>query len=217
MKIDTADFERSALSSQQLMRDGLPEVAFTGRSNVGKSTLLNCLLSRKSLARTSNTPGRTQAVNYFLINRRVRFVDLPGFGYAKASKQARRRWAKLMEVYLRRASGSEKRAAIEAPVLLVQLIDGKVGVTDLDIEAHSYFASLELPSLKVATKIDKVPRSRRVRHLKGIRQRLELPDHVELVAFSAVSGEGVGQLWRGITAFLDDCRDERHEKRVDND
>ena len=102
-------------------------------------------------------------------------------------------------------------------MLLVQLIDGKVGATDLDVEAHRYFTSLDLPSIKVATKIDKIPRGRRTRNLAAIRQRLELPAGVEIVAFSALSGEGVGELWRGITAYLDQCRDKRLEKRVEHD
>ena len=92
MKIDTAEFERSAQSPKQFLRDGLPEVAFAGRSNVGKSSLLNRLLKRKALARTSRTPGRTQAVNYFLVNRRLHFVDLPGYGFAKAARSERQRW-----------------------------------------------------------------------------------------------------------------------------
>lgn len=210
MKVDTAEFERSAQSPAQFMRDGLPEIAFAGRSNVGKSSLMNRLLNRRSLARTSRTPGRTQAVNYFLINRRIRFVDLPGFGFAKASKEARRRWAALMNAYLSRSGGPAGGPGDlqGVPILLVQLIDGKVGATDLDVEAHHYFASLDLPSLKVATKIDKVQRGRRARSLEAIRRRLELPAEVELVAFSAVSGEGVGQLWRGITAFLDESREQ---------
>ena len=217
MKIDTAEFERSALAPEQFLRDGLPEVAFAGRSNVGKSSLLNRLLGRKALARISRTPGRTQAVNYFLVNRRLHFVDLPGYGYAKASRRARRHWAELMDAYLRRTRQDRRGAAqggIDAPVILVQLIDSKVGSTDLDVEAHRYFASLGLASVKVATKIDRVPRGARTRNLKAIRQRLELPDDVELVPFSAVSGEGVGQLWREIRAFLDSCRGERHDRRV---
>ncbi|HEX9737068.1 MAG TPA: ribosome biogenesis GTP-binding protein YihA/YsxC [Thermoanaerobaculia bacterium] len=214
MKIDTAEFERSALEAGQFLRDGLPEIAFAGRSNVGKSTLLNRLLARKALARTSRTPGRTQAVNYFLVNRRLRFVDLPGYGYAKASQGARRRWARLMEAYLQRAGGNGR---IDAPVLLVQLIDGKVGATELDVEAHHYFASVGIPTLKVATKIDKLPRGKRPRSLKEIRQRLELPGSVDLVPFSAVSGEGIQQLWSAITAFLDSCREEHQGKRVHHD
>jgi len=208
VKIDTAEFERSALEAGQFLRDGLPEVAFAGRSNVGKSTLLNRLLNRKALARTSRTPGRTQAVNYFLVNRRLRFVDLPGYGYAKASQSARQHWARLMDAYFRRASGGHLR--IDAPVLLVQLIDGKVGATELDVEAHQYFAGVGIPTLKVATKIDKLPRGKRARSLKEIRQRLELPESVDLVPFSAVSGEGIQQLWSAITAFLDVCR-EKHQ------
>lgn len=225
MKIDTAEFERSVQSPGQFFRDGLPEIAFAGRSNVGKSTLLNRLLQRKSLARTSRTPGRTQAVNYFLVNKRLRFVDLPGYGFAKASKQSRQHWARLMDAYFRRraekgghpAAPGAAAAPIEAPVLLVQLIDGKVGATDLDFEAHHYFESLDLPTLKVATKIDKVPRGKRARNLRDILRQLELPETTEIVAFSSMSGEGVGQLWRGITAFLDYCREERQEKRVEHD
>lgn len=215
MKIDTAEFERSALETGQFLRDGLPEIAFAGRSNVGKSTLLNRLLARKSLARTSRTPGRTQAVNYFLINRRLRFVDLPGYGYAKASQGDRRRWARLMDAYFRRAGDGRRR--IDAPVLLVQLIDGKVGATELDVEAHHYFASVGIPTLKVATKIDKLPRGKRTRSLKEIRHRLELPENAELVPFSAVSGEGIQQLWSAITAFLDACREEHQGKRAHHD
>ena len=111
-----------------------------------------------------------------------------------------------MDAYFRRASGGRQR--IDAPVLLVQLIDGKVGATELDVEAHQYFAGVGIPTLKVATKIDKLPRGQRARSLKEIRQRLELPESVDLVPFSAVSGEGIQQLWSAITAFLDACREE---------
>lgn len=197
MKIETAEFERSVLHPRQFQRDGLPEIAFVGRSNVGKSTLLNSLLRKKGLARTSSTPGRTQAVNYFLVNRQFRFVDLPGYGFAKASKSAREKWAALMDAYFR--SSQEN-------VLLVQLIDSKVGATNLDVEACDYFESLKLLSLKVATKIDKVSKNRRHRHLGSIHQTLELPDDAELIAFSAMTGEGTKELWSVIFRFLDDCR-----------
>ncbi|HEY0555217.1 MAG TPA: ribosome biogenesis GTP-binding protein YihA/YsxC, partial [Thermoanaerobaculia bacterium] len=101
MKVETAEFILSAHGGGDYLRDGRPEVAFVGRSNVGKSTLLNGLLGRNSLARTSSTPGRTQAVNYFLVNRRFYFVDLPGYGYAKAGKDMRREWAARVEGYFR--------------------------------------------------------------------------------------------------------------------
>lgn len=195
MKIATAEFLLSAHHRRQFPRDGLPEVAFVGRSNVGKSSLMNKLLRRKGLAKTGSTPGRTRAVNYFLINGNLYFVDLPGYGFAKASKTERQRWAELMNDYFDRS---------DAPrTLLLQLVDGKVGATPLDVEALAYFQSLGLEPLIVATKIDKVPRTRQTRSLASIRQRLGCAGGETIVPFSAVTGEGVQQLWRGIADFLE--------------
>jgi GTP-binding protein len=193
VKVRSADFVISAVTSRQLLRDDLPEIAFVGRSNVGKSSLINRLLGRQGLARTSRTPGRTQAVNYFLIDRRWYCVDLPGYGFAKAARQDRQRWAQLMNAYFR-TQGEKK--------LLIHLVDAKVGATPLDVEARQYFAELGLECLVAATKIDKVPRSRRSRGLTALRQALAMPEAPEVVPFSAVSGEGVKELWTGITAFL---------------
>ncbi len=184
-----AEFIRSASRRDQFPRDGLPEIAFVGRSNVGKSSLLNRLLKRKSLARTSSSPGRTRAVNLFLINRRFYFVDLPGYGYARAARSERRRWAELMAEYFESARDAH----------LIQLIDGKVGATPLDHQALDYFRSLGLEPLIVATKIDKVPRSKRVRSLQAIGRELAA---AAVLPFSAVSGEGVRELWKGISVFL---------------
>ena len=146
VRIDTADFIRSASRRDQFPRDGLPEVAFVGRSNVGKSSLMNRLLRRRGLARTSGSPGRTRAVNFFLVNRRFYFVDLPGYGFARASRAERRRWAELIEEYFDHASSatassataSSATASSAAPKdgrLLVQLVDGKVGATALARQA----------------------------------------------------------------------------------
>lgn len=199
MKIENAEFVRSALRGDQLMRDGLPEIAFVGRSNVGKSSLMNRLLGRKGLARTSSTPGRTQSVNYFLVNRRFYFVDLPGYGYAKAGKEDRRRWAALMDSYLGQTGVRS---------LVVQLIDAKVGATDLDRQASEYLESLGHSPVVVATKIDKVPQSRRVRGITAIRQNLELGSENEVIPVSAVSGEGIKQVWNQISVFLDTSTEE---------
>ncbi|MCP3958150.1 MAG: YihA family ribosome biogenesis GTP-binding protein [bacterium] len=193
MKIDTAEFILSATRRDQFLRDDLPEIAFVGRSNVGKSSLMNRLLQRKGLARTSRSPGRTRAVNYFRINRRFYFVDLPGYGFAKVPRAERQRWAELIEQYFHRARGRR---------LLVQLVDAKVGATRLDQQAFEYFDSLDLEPLLAATKIDKVPRSRRARNLGAIRRTLALPEALELTAVSATSGEGVRQLWNRIASFL---------------
>ena len=200
MKIQNAEFVLSAAKAEQFLRDGRPEVAFVGRSNVGKSSLMNRLLGRKGLARTSSTPGRTQLVNYFLVNRKLYFVDLPGYGFAKASRTDRERWARLMDQYFRRSANGK--------VLLIQLVDGKVGATALDLQAAEYFEDLGYLPLVVATKIDKVPRSKRVRSLRAVNQDLDLPDDDGVLPVSAVSGEGVQQLWRHIQAFLEDDSEE---------
>jgi len=207
VKVESAEFVLSAHERGQFPRDGLPEIAFVGRSNVGKSSLMNRLLRRKGLARTGSTPGRTRAVNYFLIDRRYYFVDLPGYGFAKASKAERQRWAELMDRYFRHVGAVGGEAKPEGfGTLLLHLVDGKVGATRLDREAREYFLSLGLEPLVVATKIDKVSRSRRHRSLKAIREQLELPEDAGLVPFSAVTGEGNQQLWKGILDFLESRR-----------
>ena len=160
-----------------------------GRSNVGKSTLLNQLLGSRKLARTSSTPGRTRAVNYFLVDDTVYFVDLPGYGYAKASKQERAAWGELVERYFEK-SGS--------PLTVVLLMDGKVGATPLDVQAYEFLASLDAHIVPVATKIDKVKRSQRKKALDKITTALELGGSPPL-EISGRTGEGVDKLWRRLT------------------
>lgn len=191
MKVDSAEFIRSAHSREGFLRDGRNEVAFVGRSNVGKSSLMNRLLGRKGLARVGSTPGRTRSINYFLINRRFYFVDLPGYGYARAGKEDRRRWAELVEAYLVHAGPR---------LTVVQLIDGKVGATELDMQAYEYLHRFTEGITVVATKIDRVPRSRRRRALAQVARDLELPEGSEPLPVSARTGEGVSKLWGKISA-----------------
>lgn len=193
MKVESAEFVKSAHASGDFVHDGRPEVAFVGRSNVGKSSLMNRLLGRKGLARVSSTPGRTRSVNYFLINRRYWFVDLPGYGYAKAGKQERREWAELADTYFR---GSGRP-------LVVMLVDGKVGATPLDAQAWDYLRSLGSPVLVVATKVDRIPRGRRVAMAKSVGAALELDETVSLIPVSAHSGEGMKELWGAIAHHLE--------------
>jgi len=194
VRVASADFVRSAVNAEDFLRDGLPAVAFAGRSNVGKSSVMNRLLGRKGLARTSSTPGRTQAVNYFLVNRRWYFVDLPGYGYARAAKAARRRWAAVIEAYLEH---SRPRP------LVVVLIDAKVGATPLDQQAYAYLGGLGLERRVVATKIDKVPRGRRSHVIAEIRRALTMPEDEDVFTMSALTGEGTRELWKSLMAFLD--------------
>lgn len=164
-----------------------------GRSNVGKSSLLNRLLKRKKLAHTSTTPGRTRSVNYFLINDRFYFVDLPGYGYARAGKRERQTWAGLTESYFRRPHRSRT---------VVLLVDGKVGATALDEQALDYLLHLEVPVIVVATKIDKISRNRRAAQLGEITQSLGLPEDAPPIAVSARTGEGLKGLWQTIELRL---------------
>jgi GTP-binding protein len=192
-RIQSAEFVRSAPTARDFLRDDRPQVAFVGRSNVGKSSLLNALLGRRGLARTSSTPGRTQAVNYFLINERIWFVDLPGYGYAKASKTERQRWGRTVDAYF-------DQALPGATVVL--LIDAKVAGTPLDAEAWGYLTAKGALPVAVATKIDKVPRGKRAAALAELRRRVGIPAGHTVIGLSTVSGEGLRELWREIEGRL---------------
>jgi GTP-binding protein len=192
VKVETAEFIRSAHGSGDYLHDGRPEVAFAGRSNVGKSSLLNRLLGRNGLARTSSTPGRTQAVNYFMVNRRFYFVDLPGYGYAKAGKEARREWAGRVDGYFRGTP----------PGLVVLLVDGNVGATPLDVQAYEYLSGLDTEVLIVATKVDRISRGRWALAVRDIRKALNLEEEVPVIPVSARSGTGVQELWGAIAPHL---------------
>jgi len=194
LKVLTAEFFRSAHGSGDYVRDGRPEVAFVGRSNVGKSSLLNRLLGQKGLARTSSTPGRTQAVNYFLVNRRFWFVDLPGYGYAKAGKEARREWAGRVEGYFAQALPG---------ALVVMLVDGHVGATPLDVQAYQYLSGLGAEIVVAVTKIDKVTRGRWTAVAREVRKTLGVDDSIPLIPVSARSGEGMKDLWGAVSAHFE--------------
>lgn len=193
MKIDSAEFIRSAHGSGDYLRDGRPEIAFVGRSNVGKSSLLNRLLGRKGLARTSQTPGRTQAVNYFLVNGRFYFVDLPGYGYAKAGKEARREWAARVDGYFQESP----------PGAVVLLVDGKVGATPLDVQAYEYLSSLGVAVIVAATKVDKVSRGKWAASVKAVRGTLGLEEEIPVIPVSAHSGDGIKELWGAMAPHLE--------------
>ena len=194
MKVETAEFIRSAHESGDFFHDGRPEIAFVGRSNVGKSSLMNRLLARKALARTSSTPGRTRAVNYFEVNRRFYFVDLPGYGYAKAGREDRREWAALVDAYIRQASPHMQ---------VVMLVDGQIGATPLDEQAYSYLASLGAAAIVAATKMDKVKRGRQAATVRAVRETLGAGESIPVIPVSARTGQGIKELWALLTRHLE--------------
>jgi GTP-binding protein len=187
MKVTRAEFVSAATEPGRFPPVRLPEVAFAGRSNVGKSSAINRILGRHGLARTSSTPGRTQQINFFAIDDRIGFVDLPGYGYAKVSKAARAAWRPLVESYL------GTRGTLAGVVLLVDVRRG------LEEEEHAlldFVAAVDVPALVVATKVDKLGRSERVRMERAL---AAVP--VPVVVFSAVTGEGVDAVWRTIATW----------------
>ena len=170
-----------------------PEVAFAGRSNVGKSSLLNRLVRRKRFARVSNTPGRTREVNFFLVNGRFVLVDLPGYGYARISKERRAEWRPLIENYLR--SSTELRG-------IVQLLDVRHDPTGDDRQMLAFLASVGVPTLFALTKVDKLSASQRPARIAAVTDALETTAD-QVIPFSAVTGEGRDELAEAVVALVD--------------
>lgn len=191
MKIISAEFVKSAFKQEHWIADGLPEIAFLGRSNVGKSSLINSLLRRRGLARTSNTPGRTQSINFFLINEKFYFVDLPGYGYAKVSKQTRADWGKMAEEYL---------AQRREPTLSVQLVDSRHKPTALDLQLNEWLVFHKKNHIIVATKSDKLSSNKLKKSLLEIEEAL--PSARKIIAYSAQTGKGRDALWQEILNSL---------------
>ncbi|MEO8649209.1 MAG: ribosome biogenesis GTP-binding protein YihA/YsxC [Acidobacteriota bacterium] len=190
MKIVSAEFILSAFDRRQWVQDGRPEIAFLGRSNVGKSSLLNSLLQRKSLARTSNTPGRTQSINYFLVNDAIYFVDLPGYGYAKVSKAMRADWGRMAFDYL---SGQPSLK------LSIMLVDSRHPPTELDLQLHEWLRANEKEHLVVATKSDKLSSNQLRKNRQVIEESLR---GIRVVDYSSQTGKGRDAVWAEIEAAV---------------
>jgi GTP-binding protein len=191
LKITAVRFLGAATTPGGGPRAGPAEVAIGGRSNVGKSSLINALLGRRGVARISATPGRTRQLNFFLVNERFVLVDLPGYGFAVGSEAERRAWGPLVETYLR------ERATLRG---MVVIIDVRRGLAADDAELLAYLAALPMPAVLVATKLDKLGRSAARRALDTLAQ--EVGGAVPVIGFSARTGEGRDALWRVVAAWL---------------
>jgi len=190
MKLLSVQFEKSVAHIDQLPKNRLPEIAFAGRSNVGKSSLINCLLNRKQLAKTSSTPGKTRLLNFFLINNNLYFIDLPGYGFAKVSLAQKQKWQKLIEAYFQTS----------------QMLKGVIVITDIrhpvmqsDLEIIRWITHLEIPVIIIGTKADKLSNTKLSAQLAHNHQQLqEILPAAEILPFSAVTHLGKKQVWNKI-------------------
>jgi len=215
MKITSADFIKSAPDETHYPPEDTAEIAFLGRSNVGKSSLINSLLNRKGLARTSNTPGRTQLLNFFIINNSFRFVDLPGYGYARVPRTLREEWGKMAGDYL-----ANRRAL----VLSIHIVDSRHDPTRQDMELQEWLRFYGKPFVTVATKADKLSRNELQKNIGRLRKAIEANaektdatqiQQSEFIAYSAVTGLNRDVIWHRIAEALATSHF-RHENIVAN-
>lgn len=194
MKVFKSELVISAVRPNQYPAGALPEFALCGRSNVGKSSLINALINRKNLAHTSQRPGKTRTLNFYLINDSFYFVDVPGYGYARVSRKERQKWGEMVETYL------ATRQSLKAAILIV---DSRHQPTEDDRLMYDWLLYYERPIIVVATKIDKLKRSQRNKQLEQVAETLSLRDGDELLPFSSQTKEGKEKLWQAIFAYMD--------------
>ncbi|WP_338777449.1 ribosome biogenesis GTP-binding protein YihA/YsxC [Metabacillus sp. FJAT-52054] len=189
MKVTSSEIVISAVKPEQYPDGGLPEIALAGRSNVGKSSFINKLLNRKNLARTSSKPGKTQTLNFYIINEVLHFVDVPGYGFAKVSKSERDAWGRMIETYL------TNREELKAVVLI---IDVRHKPTKDDIMMYNFLKHYGIPVIVVATKADKIPKTKWQKHVKIVEEELDLAEEDSIVLFSAETAKGKEEAWGAI-------------------
>ncbi|MBB4825878.1 GTP-binding protein [Sporosarcina luteola] len=193
MKVNNVEMIMSAVKPEQYPDDGYPEFALAGRSNVGKSSFINKMIGRKSLARTSSKPGKTQTLNFYKIEEQLFFVDVPGYGYAKVSKSEREAWGKMIERYL---TGREQLRAV------IQIVDLRHAPSEDDRLMYDFIVHYNLPAIVIATKADKIPKGKWMKHKKVIKDSLNLRPEDPLIVFSSEKGIGMEEAWREIESRM---------------
>ncbi|MHC9532804.1 ribosome biogenesis GTP-binding protein YihA/YsxC [Dellaglioa sp. BT-FLS60] len=189
MDVHNVELVMSAVAPAQYPTDGMPEIALSGRSNVGKSSLINTLINRKSYARTSSQPGKTQTLNFYNVEQKLFFVDVPGYGYAKVSKTERAKWGQMIETYL------AERTTLRG---VISLVDARHEPTKLDVQMVDFLHYYDIPVLVVATKSDKISRGKWNQHESVIRRALSLTPEDDFVLFSAQDKSGKEEVWQWI-------------------
>ncbi|MGN0367863.1 MAG: ribosome biogenesis GTP-binding protein YihA/YsxC [Wujia sp.] len=195
MIIKSAELETVCGITSKLPDNGYTEIAFAGKSNVGKSSLINGLLNRKSLARTSSSPGKTQTINFYNINQSLYFVDLPGYGYAKVSQEIRNKWGKMIERYLH----TSKQLKV-----VFLLIDIRHAPGENDVTMYNWIVANGYEPVIIATKLDKIKRSQKDKNIKIIREKLGVSKETKIIPFSAVSKQGKEEIWDFIESSIVD-------------
>ncbi len=193
MIIKSAEFKGAFVDWNKLPEMDLPEIALVGRSNVGKSSLINKILNRRNLAKSSSTPGKTRTINFYLINQSFHLVDLPGYGYAKVSRTEQQKWGQIIENYLK------NRKQLRG---VIHLIDIRHEPGENDALMKEWLSHYDIPILIVATKADKISRGARQKHLQVIIRKLNLDPGVKPVVFSTQTGEGTGELHAAIEEIV---------------
>ncbi|MGY3766972.1 ribosome biogenesis GTP-binding protein YihA/YsxC [Vagococcus vulneris] len=193
MKVHNAEIVISAVQPEQYPNTPLPEIALAGRSNVGKSSFINTLIDRKGLARTSSKPGKTQTLNFYLIENELHFVDVPGYGYAKVSKVERAKWGQMIETYL------TQREQLKA---VVSLIDMRHDPSVDDIQMYEFLKYYDIPVIVVATKADKIPRGKWNKHESAIKKKLNFDPSDDFIIFSSETKMGKELAWQAIEKYI---------------
>ncbi|MGO4888602.1 ribosome biogenesis GTP-binding protein YihA/YsxC [Anaerobacillus sp. MEB173] len=192
MKVNKAEIVISAVKPEQYPDTNLPEIALAGRSNVGKSSFINKMINRKNLARTSQKPGKTQTLNFYIINDVMYFVDVPGYGFAKVSKKEREAWGRMIETYI------QQREQLK---VVVQIIDIRHDPSKDDVMMYEWLKHFEIPVILIATKADKIPKGKWQKHLKNISTVLGRKKEDPLLIFSSETGQGKDEAWATIQSY----------------
>ncbi|KAA0965324.1 YihA family ribosome biogenesis GTP-binding protein [Sporosarcina sp. ANT_H38] len=193
MKVHNVEMIMSAVRPDQYPIQGYPEFALAGRSNVGKSSFINKMIGRKSLARTSSKPGKTQTLNFYKIEEQVFFVDVPGYGYAKVSKSSRETWGKFIQEYM------TEREPLQA---VIQIVDLRHAPSAEDCAMYDFLVENNIPAIIIATKADKIPKGKWEKHKKVVRETLEMRPYDALIVFSSEKGIGMDEAWREIESRM---------------
>lgn len=193
MKVNNPTLEKVAFLESQYPGQNLPEIALAGRSNVGKSSFVNTLINRKNLARTSSQPGKTRTLNFYNIDEKFRFVDLPGYGYAKASKKDRNEWAGAINTYLQNRNNL---------VEIFLIVDFRHDPSELDKVMYDYILENGFSGIVIATKTDKIKKSQQKKHLDNIMKKLEITDKSKVIPFSAEDKLNKDLVWKTVRGLL---------------